>query len=215
MRAWKAMFVVAVLGAATAARASDGEGFGGDGWKVGMRLAYGSGMGEAYAGTALADVYGSAIPLWLEFGKHLRPDLFVGLYGQYGFGQLADAVCPSGSGRSCSGRTVRAGAEVIYRLQRGGFAPWVGAGFGYEWSSFELSDDTARFRQSMSGFELLNLQLGGDYVAAPRLAAGPFLAVSFGRYGTITRPGVTHDVSGSDKTFHSWLQLGVRGSYDF
>lgn len=211
MRAWmKAMFVVAVLGAPVV-RADEAAG-----WAGGLRLAYGSPMGDAMSGAALGDVYGSAVPLWLELGKNIRPDLFVGVYGQYGFAQLSDFRCPSGAGLSCGGRTVRAGAEVVYRLQRGGgFAPWVGAGFGYEWASFEISNQNERLSQSLSGFELLNLQVGGDFRAAPKFAVGPFAAVSFGRYGTVTGPGFSKDVSSSDTTFHSWMQLGVRGTYDF
>jgi hypothetical protein len=210
MGSWtKAMLVVVAL-AATTARADEG-----DGWTGGLRLAYGSAMGDAVSGIGVGDLYGSAVPIWFELGRNVRPNLFVGVYGQYGFGQPSDTFCPSGSGLSCSGRTVRAGAEVVYRLTRGGFVPWVGAGFGYEWASLERSADGARDRLSLSGFELLNLQVGGDYAVAPRFKVGPFVAASFGRYGSLSGNGRSVDVSSSDKSFHSWLQLGVRGTYDF
>jgi hypothetical protein len=172
-------------------------------------------MGDLRSGSPLDGVYRSAVPIWLEFGRNLRPNLFVGVYGQYGFAQLSNDLCPSGSGLSCSGRTVRAGAEVVYRLARGGFVPWVGAGVGYEWSSTKRSRGGVRESVSMSGFELLNLQVGGDYGVAPRFKVGPFVAVSFARYGSLSGNGQSEDLGNSDKTFHSWLQLGVRGTYDF
>jgi hypothetical protein len=209
MRAWtKAMFLVTALWA-TAARADDG-------WTGGVRLAYAGAMGDAFSDKPLGDLYGSAIPVWIELGRNVRPNLFVGVYGQYGFAQISDVACPSGAGLSCSGRTIRAGAEVVYRLSSAaGLVPWVGAGVGYEWASFQLSSDGERLRRSMSGFELLNLQVGGDVRAAPRLKAGPFVGVSFARFGSVKGPGFSRDVSSSDKSFHSWVQLGVRGTYDF
>jgi len=206
VRTWLA--AIAILCAAPGARAAD------EGWAGGVRLGYGKAMGDAVEGTPLGDVFGGSVPIWIELGRNLRPDLFVGGYFQYGLGQISSTACPAGL--SCGGRSLRLGAEVIYRVSAGEpLVPWLGAGMGYEWASLEVSDGQGgRASTSLSGLELLNLQAGGDWRVSPRLSAGPFAMLSFGRYGTVSNGDASREVASSQATFHSWLQLGIRGSFD-
>jgi len=64
--------------------------------------------------------------------------------------------------------------------------------------------------------EFATIHLGGDYLAAPQLALGPFVSFSVGQYATasVEAPGIpsmSQDVT--DKKMHEWLQLGIRGKF--
>jgi hypothetical protein len=194
---------------------------------LGARLGFALPMGDAFEepltgeGQALSDGISSAIPLQLEASWRVTPDLAVGGYFAYGFGRIPDdaigGLCDF-PGVDCSARTIRLGVQAIYSFNRPGttFVPWLGAGFGYEWASLEAEAPTAKATFDFSGFELLNLQAGGDYRVSPQFSIGPFLQLGIGRYSNAESEQTgepTADIP-MDETFHQWLSFGVRGRFD-
>jgi hypothetical protein len=88
------------------------------------------------------------------------------------------------------------------------FAPWVGVGIGYEVTSMTASLAGASASTDFSGFEFVNLQLGGDFKVGSNFALGPYVALSVAQYSSVG--GVT----GFEKGTHEWLQFGLKGTFD-
>jgi hypothetical protein len=89
-------------------------------------------------------------------------------------------------------------------------------GAGYEWLFLSASSGGVDISGTATGFEFGNLQLGGDIPVAPNFAIGPFVGLSFGEYGNISLSGggSSMDMSITSKSFHEWLEFGVRGVGD-
>jgi outer membrane protein W len=195
---------------------------------LGARLGFAIPMGDAFEdpitgeNNALSDGLDSSIPLQLDASYRVTPDLAVGAYVSYGFGQVSDEFIGTGicdqPGVDCSARVLRLGVQGSYALNRlgGRFVPWVGAGIGYEWASVEAEAPGAKATFDFSGLELVNLQAGGDYEVNERFALGPFVQLAVGRYsnGESDLPGEgTVDIP-MDETFHEWVTVGIRGRCD-
>jgi hypothetical protein len=183
---------------------------------LGARVGYGFGIGDVADSPAgalqMSDWNEAQVPLQVDALFRLSPQLALGGYFSYGFGQTGD-VCDF-PGADCDGRVTRVGVQGIYTLATtGSLAPWFGAGFGYEWNTIDDGFDEATFE----GWEYLNLQAGGDFRVGPRFWVGPYVMFSIGQYGDVETSGVSGDFDGSipDKTLHQWLSFGLRGKFDF
>ncbi len=220
MRKVLGIAVVAVLFAAGTAQA---QGPAASGFSLGARVGYGIPMGDADGGdpatgvpaTKMSDLFSGQFPLQLDAMYRFDRSWSVGLYFQYGIASVADTTCVSGL--SCSASDLRFGAQVHYRFDSQGFIPWVGLGIGGEWSSVTLKGPGGTADIKPSGFEFLNLQLGGDWLLSPNFRLGPYVQFSLAQYDTleVTVPGFP-SVSGSiaNKTTHEWLQFGLKGTFD-
>jgi len=160
-----------------------------------------------------------AIPIGLDAGFVVASRLYLGLTVQYAF-----AFLPSNSRRACdalaldcSASDTRLGLNVQYRLapESTKFRPWVGLGFGYEWFHSSVATGTGTLSATASGFELVSLQLGGDFATPAALVIGPYASLSFGRFRSVSNDNgtttQTRDVT--DQSFHEWLMFGIRGAY--
>lgn len=187
---------------------------------LGLRLGYAPAMGDAVKDGKMSDGVKSQIPIQVDATYKVAPNVAVGGYLSYGFGQLGGDVkdiCDGTPGVSCSASVVRLGVQGIYSFAPvNGFLPWAGAGIGYEWGSYKMKGGGEEATIGASGFELLNLQVGGDYQVSPQLAVGPFVSLSFNQYSRTTTdtPLATTSDSISDKGIHEWLQFGIRGKFD-
>jgi outer membrane protein W len=204
------------------------------GFELGARLGYGIPMGKAVDDPdgALSTGIKGMIPLQLDLGYRVIPNLTVGGYVMYGFGLNGDdtqATCDlaqaSGADASCSTSDVRLGIQAHYHIAPTKKTdPWVGAGFGYEWLSLgfdaSLGGTSVKATSTTKGFEFLNLQGGVDFRAAPGFGIGPFLSFSLAQFGSFggscsgACTGIT--IANGDitnKALHQWLLLGVRGSF--
>lgn len=189
------------------------------GFSLGARLGYGIPLGSADGGdpaagipsTSLSDVFSGQVPLQLDAMYRLDKNWSLGLYLQYGFAFVASATCPSGI--SCSAHDIRFGGQVQYRFDAQGFMPWVGVGIGGEWGTITGSSGGVSADIDISGFEFANLQVGGDWLVSPMFRAGPFLQMTFAQYDSYKALGQT--ITLPNKTLHEWLQLGVKGTFDF
>jgi hypothetical protein len=177
------------------------------GFDIGLRLSAGLPLGKIASGTLSGDLSDSIkvlIPLQLDLGYRVNGTFTVGGYFAYGY--AVTKGCDPGS--SCSATDTRVGLQGTMRFPSGGsFVPWVGLGLGYEWLTLKQDSQSA----SVKGWEFLNLQVGGSFLASPEFGIGPFASFSVARYGEIEYGGVSVDIP--DTAFHEWLQIGVRGTF--
>jgi hypothetical protein len=197
-------------------------------FNLGLRLGYAPAMGDAEKDLAMSDVIKSQIPIQVDAMYTVAPDVAVGAYLSYGFGQVDfDGMCDLG-GVDCSGRSTRVGLQAAYTFSNASptFLPWVGAGFGYEWGSMTAELGGFKAEQKARGFEFLNLQAGGDYSVNEKFSIGPYLQFSVAQYSSYETSIPTFDdttgdflgnveASGSieDKGLHQWFGFGFRGKF--
>jgi hypothetical protein len=186
------------------------------GFSVGARVAYAWPFGNIAGDTTvagvtftnkLADQVDRMIPIWIDATLRLGGGFEVGPYASYGW--------ISGKNGAGDAKDWRAGAQLNYRLApAGGFLPWVGVGAGWEWVKENDSPATGP-NGDVSGLELL-VQGGGEFRLGSNFGLGPFVALSLGRFSSgdafdsAKNGGIT-----VDKAWHEWVQIGVKGSFDF
>ncbi len=217
----KACALGAVLAAAVMPTASRAQ------LQLGLRVGWASAMGDALEtkGTSMtpsqtvkmSDWIEAQIPLQLDVGYRVTPEITVGAYGSYGFGdtggQYVDACRIYGW--DCSASVVRAGVEATYAFTKVSprIVPWAGLGAGYEWAeSVAKRAGSENVRTRYEGWELLDLQAGADYRVSASFAVGPYVMYSLGRYSGGSDGGVSFSGS-ANTTMHQWLGIGVRGTY--
>ena len=151
--------------------------------KIGLRLGYGIPMGESVKDADLNKSYSGKIPIWLDLGYMVTPNIMVGLYAQYALAMIADDACPSGA--DCSGSVMRFGIQGQYHLSPAeSLDPWFGLGIGYEISSSTISAGGAEVSGGASGLEFANIQAGANFKVADAIGVGPFLSFSLGQYSS-------------------------------
>ncbi|MBK7585448.1 MAG: outer membrane beta-barrel protein [Myxococcales bacterium] len=179
--------------------------------KVGLRLGYMLPMGDAAKDVKLGDSVSGGIPIWLDLGYMVTPNIMVGLYASYAFLMLDSKIkdaCDAASA-DCSATQLRFGLQGQYHLSPGeGLDPWFGLGLGMEMVDFKQGDAKGGF----SGLEFANIQAGADFKAMDNFTVGPFLSFSIGQYSKITGD---NEADIKDKAMHQWLTLGVKGTFGF
>jgi hypothetical protein len=204
--------------------------------EIGLRVGYAVPAGDQYGSSdpelgnrSMRGDYAGQVPFWIDLGYRLLPSLAVSAFVQY------DVVNPTGATSPClcgvrltSGNGAVFGLEAMYHfLPLGPIDPWAGLGFGYEYTTLRGQSGT-QASDSLRGWQLLNLQIGADYLLAPRVGAGPFASFSLGQYsvewGDYGQAGPVPagrfwTSLGKDPTFdkllfHEWFTFGVRGVYD-
>ena len=213
MRKLLGIAVVTALFAAGSARAGPESGF-----SLGARLGYGIPIGDADGGDPLGgvpaakmtDLVSGQIPIQLDATYRFDRNWQFGLYFQYGIAFASDTFCPAGV--SCSASNVRFGAEAMYTFASEGFSPWLGVGIGYEWLNLTAEALGTSVDFQVSGFEYLNLQLGGDWKLSPTFKVGPFVSFSLASYDSLSVAGLSGDIANT--TTHEWLQFGLKGTFD-
>jgi len=189
-----------------------------NGFSFGLRLGVAFPAGSVYSGESASQDISAMVPIWLDAGYLINPNIYVGAYFQYGV--IVPNNCATGV--SCSGSDIRIGLEGQYRfLPDGRFDPWAGFGFGYEIangsdSGFNTNTGAPEtVGVSLSGFEFFHVEAGADYKALPNLNIGPLLALSLGEFGNVS--GSVNGASESlnePSALHLWIFVMVRGQYD-
>jgi opacity protein-like surface antigen len=185
------------------------------GFEHGLRTGYGIAQGDAAKDAKMSDGIKGQVPIWLDVGYRINPNIYAGVYFSYGFAMLnKDNFCKNGA--DCSASDMRFGVNAQYHIMPDqSFDPWVGIGIGYEIASAKISAGGADFKTTYSGLEFVNLQVGGDFKVAPNLAVGPFVALSVAQYSKASTdpelPGANSDIQ--DKAIHEWLTIGLRGTF--
>jgi hypothetical protein len=179
---------------------------------LGLRVGYAPAMGDAAKDAPLKDAIKSQIPIQLDALYKVTKDIGVGGYFSYGFGQIGTAVkdvCDA-DGISCSVSSMRLGIQGAYTFNqvKAPLVPWAAVGLGYEWMTLKGSAGGVSADATTTGFEFLNLQVGGDYAVTPQFAVGPYVQFSVGQYSKVESESIT------EKGMHEWLGFGVRGKFD-
>jgi Outer membrane protein beta-barrel domain len=181
-------------------------------FQLGLRLGYSPAMGDEQKDLPLKDTVKSQIPIQVDAMYKVTKDVAVGGYFSYGFGQLNSDLkdgCDA-TGLDCSASNMRLGLQAAYTFNQvtAPLVPWAAVGFGYEWTTLKVALGGASGEATTSGFEFLNLQLGGDYKVNEQFAIGPYAQLSIGQYSSIEGNSIT------DKGMHQWLGFGLRGKFD-
>jgi len=187
---------------------------------LGGRLGYAIAGGDAVKDGKMTDLVKGAIPIQVDVGYNLTKELNVGAFVSYGFGMLASDFkdfCDAFPGVDCSAHNLRLGLQGTFAFEdlNPQFVPWLGFGFGYEWSTLKVEGGGETSTITYKGFELANLQLGADFKASPQLRFGPFVSYSFGKFSSGTVDPDPDNESGDikDKGTHTYLTIGVRGQF--
>jgi outer membrane protein W len=190
--------------------------------KIGLRLGYALPLGKATDTPSgeLNKVVSGMIPIWLDLGYMVTPNIMIGLYAQYGLVMIksadtaTDPGCPSGA--DCSGNDIRIGLQGQYHISpAASLDPWVGLGIGYEMLNYKVSANGQEGKFGVKGLEFANIQGGADFKLADSFTVGPFLSFSLGQFSSQSAdpepPGFNSSI---DKTaMHEWLTLGVKGTF--
>ncbi len=180
---------------------------------LGLRLGYDVSSGHAAKGTPMSEVANAAIPIQLDALWRFGPSFSLGAYYSFGFGLLSKSVADAcdAAGASCSAWMMRTGVEAQWAFADVAkwWAPWIGAGIGYEWAYDHVSLNGQSARQDVSGWELLNLEGGADAKIGAHLWLGPYLALRYGRYSSLDGYGIVNTA------WHRWYGLGLRATWDF
>lgn len=193
--------------------------------QLGLRFGYGVPFGKtgrtATDGTDddLSRSIKGQVPIGIDAGYLITPNIYVGLLFQYGFGLIGsdgEALCNQ-TGVNCSTSDLTLGVNGHYHVNpTAPVDPWIGLGFNYE--AFNLSADFMGRSSSAtgSGFQYVNIQVGADISVAPNLAVGPIVSFAAGQYLNVSQQTGTTTISQdiTNKSFHEWLLFGVRGVYN-
>jgi len=200
----------------------------GTGFEAGLRVGYAVPLGNLVGGDdddrGLDNAIKGALPIWADLGYRVLPELFLGLYGQYGFGfsgHMFGDACDDNPEPDCSASSLRLGLEVHYHPVPESVAnPWVGLGLGYEWLMFAIERGGSGLSFTVHGFELLNLQAGLDFKVTDNFYLGPALSFSLGQYSEVSADCTGGDANDcpedpevEETALHEWLVLALRGAY--
>lgn len=212
------------------------------GVELGLRVGFQAGVGYIYKNAPsatgeprdlkLTDAANGALPVMLEAGYRLSPQLSIGVYGQLApvFLKTNEQSCPEGF--DCSSMKWDFGAQALYHFSpEKGFDPWVGLGLGVEILHSEVSGSvqvpvpgggtvpaTTQVSVTDRGPEL-NVSAGGDFRLGQSLRVGPFLTVTLAQYTVrvgeqrVNITGVPEQVSQTprvDNGMHALFALGAR-----
>ena len=193
------------------------------GFRTGFALGLGKFSAEADAEN-LSDNSRGYIPLWLDVGYRFHPNVYFGLYGQFGFMLLRRGGICEGEQTRCSGQDYRVGATLHYH-----FMPedpvdfWIGLGAGYEWyrNSVAYAEAGVPNRSvTFRGPEWINAIIALDIKDSRQGGVGPFVSASFGQFTNTSASGLivngeVMDLSeGITSTEpHQWIMFGIQGSY--
>ncbi|HMJ10422.1 MAG TPA: hypothetical protein VK524_03395 [Polyangiaceae bacterium] len=201
--------------AEASAEADLGDAGGGDSkFFIGLRLGYGIPLGKVGSipdgEIKLNDVVAGQVPIWVDLGYRVTPNLLLGLYGIYGITIMGD-FCDDAD--SCSAKDLRFGIQAQYHVSPGeSFNPWFGLGIGYEILDYSVEDDNVVGEGSFKGFEFAHLQAGGDFKISDAVGLGPFVSFSLGQYSTFGFGDSSE--SFEKKAMHEWLTIGARGTFN-
>jgi hypothetical protein len=188
------------------------------GYAVPMGNARGPNPGVTTQNLAMSDAFSGQVPIFLEIGGKVVPNVFLGGYLGLGFGGPAgqfDTLCQQGN-LSCVTVGLRLGAEIQYHILPGESAnPWIGYGIGYESIALGMSQGGQTYTDSLSGIEFAHLMGGIDFRVNPIFGIGPFVDFSAGTYSSFHVETTLGNEDGDipTTTTHEWLAFGVRGTF--
>ena len=176
------------------------------GFQMAIRTGYSVPLGKVRQGANMSDTVSGQVPILLDIGGKLIPELFLGGYLGLAFGGpagLSKDQCPN-----CSAAGIHVGIEAQYHiLPAGSVNPWIGYGLGFE--SLALTDNAS---VGWGGFQFARFMGGADFRINRIFGVGPFVDLAMGTYSKQSTEigGVTANEDISETAVHQWLTFGVR-----
>jgi len=204
----KLITVAALLLAAALPSAASAQFF------VGARLGYGFPWGDAQKDQKLKDQIKGEVPIQVDAGLKLGQALAVGVYGSYAVAMLSNDrkdACDAAN-VTCKGNELRLGAQVnLHAANTPNSEFWGGVAVGWMRGNFTLPVGPGATADVFStGFEGA-IQGGLDYLLNPSFRIGPFASISVGQFTKYG--GDLGDGDITDKTFHGFFTIGLRGMF--
>ena len=188
------------------------------GFQLALRTGIAIPFGELDKGEKMSDFTSVQVPLIVDVGGKVIPELFLGGYFGFGFGgpggELAD-VCSAGDG-SCISVGLRLGIEAQYHILPGeSVNPWLGYGIGFESLALSISNNGDTASVGSGGLEFAHFMGGVDVRMSRVFGIGPFVDVALGRYSSFSTDdgdgsSISHDIDTSQRATHGWVMLGAR-----
>ena len=158
----------------------------------------------------IAENFDALVPVALEIGYRFTPQLYAGLYGEYGFGLTS---CPLVDRDDCSGHAVGFGIDLRLILSSDSrLRPWIGVTMGYQHLRlFATEEEFGRFATSNSEYRF-GISSGADLYVGPILSVGPYAAAKVAAVfpGSTTQRGITYSQLGDS---YLLAELGLRISF--
>src|SRR5450755_2673862 len=158
------------------------------GFQMDVRTGVSVPLGNAQQGGKMSDLASNQVPILMDIGGKVIPELFLGGYFGLGFGGAAGqtkAFCDV-NGFTCVAVSVQLGIEAQYQiLPAGRVDPWIGYGLGFE--SLAVSQGNGNGSLGYSGFEFARIMAGVDFRVNRVFGVGPFFDLSMGQYSTISQ----------------------------
>lgn len=193
------------------------------GFQMALRTGVSIPLGDVEKDSAMSDTLGPQVPLIVDIGGKIIPQLFLGAYLGIAFGGAAGKfgeACDKGN-LSCVAVGFRIGAQIQYHiLPAAKLNPWIGYGIGYEAVGVGGSrDDRNKFSAAVGGVEFAHLMAGLDFRLSKGFGIGPFADFAIGQYSKVssevTVNGTTTKSDGDvkDTAIHQWLTLGAKFTF--
>lgn len=192
------------------------------GFQLALRTGASIPLGDAEKNTSSSDVFGVQVPLVVDIGAKIIPNLFVGGYLGLAFGGAggrASSLCDQAQ-VDCAGVSFRFGVEAQYHiLPDAKLNPWIGYGIGYEIAGFSGEKNGNKLTVGYGGIEFAHLMAGLDFRVTRAFVIGPFADFALGKYSVGTAEfvtgGVSRKTSGdlANTALHEWLTLGVKVTF--
>jgi hypothetical protein len=181
------------------------------GFQMAFRTGYSVPMGEVAKDEKMSDGVSGQVPIIVDIGGKVIPELFIGGYFGLGFGGTAGQLqeeCKA-TDQTCVAVSAQLGIEAQYHiLPAGSVNPWLGYGLGFESLAVSIPVDGATETRSLGGFQFARLSDGVDFRVNRGFGVGPFVEYSLGQYSSNHFRG--RDIDIPNKSGHQWLTFGVR-----
>lgn len=186
------------------------------GFTMGFRLGLGFPGGELEDGLDLGDDVELAVPFLFQLGGAFAQDRmsvegFFELSPMVLTDEVSDGCELLGAGADCAAAGLRIGALFSYRFMPERSTPWVGGALAWETLTETVEDSFVGDADwTYSGYNV-ELMGGYDFKLGRVFALGPYASFQFGEFTDLSGD-LDYDPNAG---MHTWLQLGVRGRFDF
>lgn len=189
------------------------------GFQMALRTGVQIPIGELEKNGKMSDFTGVQVPIIVDLGGKIIPNLFLGGYLGISVGgaagKLAD-TCEKAD-LSCTSIGARIGAQIQYHINpEGKINPWVGYGIGYELLGVSGEGNNTKLSAATAGVEFAHIMAGADFRISKGFGIGPFADFSIGQYSvatieaTVNGTTTKRDGDIENTALHQWLMIGAR-----
>lgn len=188
------------------------------GFQMALRSGYSLPLGKASGapGGEMSNLTGGQVPLLIDIGGKVVPNLFLGGYLGFAVGPAAgdtDDLCDR-ENYDCYTASLRAGLQGHFQLFPHSSAnPWIGYGIGYESLTLTQKGDGDDGSVTNGGPEYARIMAGLDFRFSRSFGLGPFVDLSIGKYTRYRSDAPGEDDESGDipkAAMHEWVTVGAR-----